>query len=148
MLNRRYVREREPFVTLVGIICNPCIVETRYEQEHSQYCKEQPVSSVTTDMVVGHEGADDDAENAEDEKGNGEADLLDGWLVVDGVGGFEEIFVCDGESVIYVCHCCCRFGWRRRGCVGLRRRWRWRWVEFSFRLLFKTLWSWLGVLKL
>lgn len=38
-------------------------------------------------MVVCHEGTDDDAENTEDEKGNGEGDLFDGWLIVDGVRG-------------------------------------------------------------
>lgn len=64
------------------------------------------VSSVTTDMVVSHEGTDDDAEGTEDKKGDSEGDLLEGGSVVDRVRGFHHhILVRNRESMIYVCHC-------------------------------------------
>jgi hypothetical protein len=30
------IRERKPFVTFVGIVCNPGIIETRHEQKSSK----------------------------------------------------------------------------------------------------------------
>ena len=117
------------------------------------------VSSVTADMVVGHEGTDDDAEGAEHEEGDGEGDLLDGGLVVDHVGGFHHhVLVRNRERVIHVRHLlllllCCSLsllcfssflvlGDSGRGCCldngrrSRRRKKKW-WVEFSFRLVFK-----------
>ncbi|KAL4283313.1 hypothetical protein GQ457_16G005530 [Hibiscus cannabinus] len=43
------------------------------------------MGSVAADSVDGHEDAQDDAEGAENEKSDGEADLLVGRAVVDGV---------------------------------------------------------------
>lgn len=64
------------------------------------------VSSVAADAVVGHEGADDDAQGSEDEEGDGESDLLDGRLVMNGVGSLHhDILVRYRESVIHVGHC-------------------------------------------
>jgi len=63
-------------------------------------------------MVVGHEGTDDDAEDATDEEGDGKGDLLDGGFVVDGVrGSHHDILVGNRESVIHVhcCNLCCCF---------------------------------------
>jgi len=81
-------------------------------------------------MVVGHEGTDDDAEEATDEEGDGKGDLLDGGFVVDGVrGSHHDILVRNRESVIHV-HCynlCCWIRERRRGL----RRW-WKDERFSF----------------
>lgn len=57
-------------------------------------------------MVVGHEGTDDDAEDAANEEGNGEGDLLDGGFVVDGVrGSHHDILVRNRKRVINVHGC-------------------------------------------
>lgn len=62
------------------------------------------VSGVAADMVVGHEGTDDDAQGSEDEKRNGEGDLLDGWLVGRRVRCLHhhDVLIRDRECVIYV----------------------------------------------
>ena len=63
------------------------------------------MSFVTADMVIGHDDAEDNAESAGDEEGDGESDLFDGRLVVDSVGGLHHyVFVCNRESVIYIRH--------------------------------------------
>lgn len=43
------------------------------------------MSAVTADSVVGHDGAADDAESAENEERNGKDDLFDRRPIVDGV---------------------------------------------------------------
>lgn len=66
---------------------------------------ENTVSSVTADTIVDHKGTDDDAQGSKDEKSYGEADLLDGGLVVDNVGCLHhDILVRNRECVIYVRH--------------------------------------------
>lgn len=65
------------------------------------------VASVTAYAIDGHEDAGDDAEDAEDEKRNGESDLFDGRAVVRGVSGIgvhHDVFVGDREGVVYVRH--------------------------------------------
>lgn len=65
----------------------------------------QTVSSVAADAIDGHEESEDDAEGAEDEEGEGEGDLLDGRLGVDGVRGFHHyVLVADRERMVYVRH--------------------------------------------
>lgn len=41
-LHGRYIGERETFITLVSIVCNPRIVEPWYKQNSPQYSKKQP----------------------------------------------------------------------------------------------------------
>ncbi|KAK8695331.1 hypothetical protein V6N13_000496 [Hibiscus sabdariffa] len=79
------------------------------------------MGSVAADSVDGHEDAQNDAEGAENEKSDGEADLLVGRAVVDGVRiVHHDILVGYGEGVLYV-HCGslqCRSG---IGFLGERR---------------------------
>ncbi|KAK9029530.1 hypothetical protein V6N11_026643 [Hibiscus sabdariffa] len=59
------------------------------------------MGSVTADFVDGHEDAQDDPEGAEDEKGDGKADLLVGRAVVNGVGiVHHDILIGNGEGVV------------------------------------------------
>lgn len=63
------------------------------------------VGSVAADPVRGHEDADDDSKGAEDEEGDGEADLLDRRPVLDDVRGLHhDVVVRDRERVVHVRH--------------------------------------------
>lgn len=63
------------------------------------------VGTVAADLVGGHVDADDDAKGAEDKEGDGEADLLDGWPILDDVGGLHhDVLVRDRERVVHVRH--------------------------------------------
>ncbi|OMO77054.1 hypothetical protein CCACVL1_15220 [Corchorus capsularis] len=59
------------------------------------------MGSVTADFVVGHEDTQDDPKRSKDEKGDGEADLLERRAIVDGVGCLHhDILVGDGEGMV------------------------------------------------
>uniref|UniRef100_A0A803PI77 Uncharacterized protein n=1 Tax=Cannabis sativa TaxID=3483 RepID=A0A803PI77_CANSA len=63
------------------------------------------VSSVTADTIVGHENAENDAEGAEEEKCDGERDLLNRRAIVNGVGSpHHNVLVRDGEGMVDVRH--------------------------------------------
>ena len=61
------------------------------------------MSSVAADMIGGHDRTDDDAEDSEEEKSNGKADLLDWCFVARRVRRLHHhVIVSDRECVIYV----------------------------------------------
>lgn len=63
------------------------------------------MASVTADSVIGHEATQDDPESAEDEKSDGEADLLERRPIVNGVGCIHhDVLVGYGEGMVYVSH--------------------------------------------
>lgn len=63
------------------------------------------MSTVAADFIGGHEDAEDDPDSAENQKGNGEGDLLDGRSIVDGVGRLHhDVLIGNRESVIYIRH--------------------------------------------
>lgn len=64
------------------------------------------MGSVATDLVGGHDDAENDSEGAEDEEADGEGDLLDGGAVVDDVGAVHrDALVRDREGPVDVRHC-------------------------------------------
>lgn len=63
------------------------------------------MSSVAANTVASHENSEDNAEGAEDEKRNGERDLLDGRSIVDGVRSLHHnVLVRYRECVIHISH--------------------------------------------
>lgn len=81
-LNGGDVGEGEAFVTLVGVIGNPRIVEPRNEKNRTQNSKEHTMSSVTADLIEGHKDSGDDNNGSKDEERDGEGDLFDGRAIM------------------------------------------------------------------
>lgn len=63
------------------------------------------MSTIAADVVEGHDEADDDAKDTEDEEGDGESDLLDGRPVIHRIRGLHHyVIVSYRERVVHVRH--------------------------------------------